>query len=160
MQFSANLQCPEGRCATVLYLCHPALHMQLWSEDLCIYNKALQLQVHLQLSFSSNFNTTPELNGERKGVVSEDEGGHLTNGLANGHAEAALPASKYVGVQVSTCTFSSELKSACNLVVGEQMRHGRCIGGLDFLEGWQAGGARAGVLGTVRRCLPASMWVP
>eukprot|EP00891_Asterochloris_glomerata_P007330 jgi/Astpho2/7330/Aster-01632 len=58
-------------------------------------------QVHLQLSFSSNFNTTPELNGHKKGIVAEDEGGHPTNGLANGHAEAAPPASKYVGVQIS-----------------------------------------------------------
>ena len=61
--------------------------------------------MHLQLSFSSNFNTTPELDGEKKGVVADDEGGHLTNGLANGHAEAAPPASKYVGVQVSNRVF-------------------------------------------------------
>ena len=81
--------------------------------------------MHLQLSFSSNFNTTPELHGEKKGVVGEDEGGHLANGLANGHAEAALPASKYVGVQVSTSTSCYPCDTAWLLgVFGEQMRHG------------------------------------
>lgn len=141
MQSSADLQCPEGRCAIVIHLRQPDFLMQLLSKDLCSHNKALQLQVHLQLSFSSNFNTTPELNGHKKGIVAEDEGGHPTNGLANGHAEAAPPASKYVGVQVSSSAFTVNFRSTMWAPFGGQMCLGLVKSSVDVSpwKGWQVG---------------------